>query len=152
MERIIHLNITQDITHGTMIIFICAILTIVASFIDMWTGIDAARVNKEPISSRSLRKTIAKIVDYLRVVLFAVLIDVLGLFFPWYAIPYCAIVVTLGILLIEGRSVVENSKKKKSHAGEVAEMVVKIIECVQEKDAEEIIKVIKEKGGKNEKE
>ncbi len=152
MERIIHLNITQDITHGTTIIFICAILTIVASFIDMWTGIDAARVNKEPISSRSLRKTIAKIVDYLRVVLFAVLIDVLGLFFPWYAIPYCAIVVTLGILLIEGRSVVENSKKKKSHAGEVAEMVVKIIECVQEKDAEEIIKVIKEKGGKNEKE
>ncbi|MEY8486479.1 phage holin family protein [uncultured Parabacteroides sp.] len=151
MERIIHLNITQDITHGTTIIFICAILTIVASFIDMWTGIDAARVNKEPISSRSLRKTIAKIVDYLRVVLFAVLIDVLGLFFPWYAIPYCAIVVTLGILLIEGRSVVENSKKKKSHAGEVAEMVVKIIECVQEKDAEEIIKVIKEKGGKNEK-
>lgn len=152
MERIIHLNITQDITHGTTIIFICAILTIVASFIDMWTGIDAARVNKESISSRSLRKTIAKIVDYLRVVLFAVLIDVLGLFFPWYAIPYCAIVVTLGILLIEGRSVVENSKKKKSHAGEVAEMVVKIIECVQEKDAEEIIKVIKEKGGKNEKE
>ena len=151
MERIIHLNITQDITHGTTIIFICAILTIVASFIDMWTGIDAARVNKEPISSRSLRKTIAKIVDYLRVVLFSVLIDVLGLFFPWYAIPYCAIVVTLGILLIEGRSVVENSKKKKSHAGEVAEMVVKIIECVQEKDAEEIIKVIKEKGGKNEK-
>ena len=110
MERIIHLNITQDITHGTTIIFICAILTIVASFIDMWTGLDAARVNKEPISSRSLRKTIAKIVDYLRVVLFAVLIDVLGLFFPWYAIPYCVIVVTLGILLIEGRSVVEISK------------------------------------------
>ena len=101
MERIIHLNITQDITHGTTIIFICAILTIVASFIDMWTGLDAARVNKEPISSRSLRKTIAKIVDYLRVVLFAVLIDVLGLFFPWYAIPYCVIVVTLEYYLLK---------------------------------------------------
>ena len=85
MERIIHLNITQDITHGTTIIFICAILTIVASFIDMWTGLDAARVNKEPISSRSLRKTIAKIVDYLRVVLFAVLI--VGAVFPLVCHP-----------------------------------------------------------------
>lgn len=151
MERIIHLNITQDITYGTTIIFICAILTIVASFIDMWTGLDAARVNKEPISSRSLRKTIAKIVDYLRVVLFAVLIDVLGLFFPWYAIPYCVIVVTLGILLIEGRSVVENSKKKKAHAGEIADIVERIVQCAVSKDAEELIKIIKKSSNKGDK-
>ena len=45
MERIIHLNITQDITHGTTIIFICAILTIVASFIDMWTGLDLSLIH-----------------------------------------------------------------------------------------------------------
>lgn len=151
MQQIIHLNVTQDVTHGTTIIFVCAILVMVASFIDMWTGIDAARVNKEPISSKSLRKTIAKIVDYLRVLLFAVLIDVLGLFFPWYAIPYFSIICTLGILLIEGRSVIENSKKKKANAGEVAEMVEKIINCAVSKDAEELIQLIKDSNKKGEK-
>ena len=138
MEQVLHLNVTQDIHHGTTIIFICCILIIIASFIDMWTGIDAARVNKEPISSRSLRKTVTKIIDF-----FAVLIDVLGLCFTWYAIPYCAILATLGVLLIEFRSVIENSKKKRSHAGEVVDMVARIISCAQEKDAEELIKLIK---------
>ena len=143
MDDILRLNITQDLQHGVAIIFICCVLIIVASFIDMWTGIDAARVNKEPISSRALRKTVTKIIDYLRVVAFAVLIDVLGLCFPWYAIPYCAIMGTLGILLIEFRSVIENSKKKRSHAGEVVDMVAKIIECATDKDAEKIIEFIK---------
>lgn len=143
MEQVLHLNVTQDIHHGTTIIFICCILIIIASFIDMWTGIDAARVNKEPISSRALRKTVTKIIDYLRVLVFAVLIDVLGLCFTWYAIPYCAILATLGVLLIEFRSVIENSKKKRSHAGEVVDMVARIISCAQEKDAEELIKLIK---------
>lgn len=130
---------------GIIIIFVCCILVIAASFIDMWTGIEAARANKEKISSRALRKTVSKIVDYLRVVMFALLIDILGLFFPWYNLPYCVLICTLGILLIEGFSVIENSKKKKSHAGEVVDMVTKIIECASEKDAESIITLLKSK-------
>lgn len=144
MERIIHLNVTQDIQHGTTIIFICCILIVVASFIDMWTGIDAARAMKEPISSRSLRKTVTKIIDYLRVLLFSVLIDILGLCFTWYIIPYCAILATLGVLLIEFRSVIENSRKKRSHAAEIVDVVAQIVKCATDKDAEKIINLIKE--------
>lgn len=144
MERIIHLNVTQDIQHGTTIIFICCILIVVASFIDMWTGIDAARTMKEPISSRSLRKTVTKIIDYLRVLIFSVLIDILGLCFTWYIIPYCAILATLGVLLIEFRSVIENSKKKRSHAAEIVDVVAQIVKCATDKDAEKIINLIKE--------
>lgn len=54
------LHITQDIQRGIVIIFVCCVLICVAAFIDMWTGIDAARTNKEKISSRSLRKTAIK--------------------------------------------------------------------------------------------
>lgn len=36
------LHVTQDITHGITIIFVCAVLIVLASFIDMWSGIDAA--------------------------------------------------------------------------------------------------------------
>ena len=110
------LNLTQDIGHGVTIIFICCILVIVACMIDLTTGVEAAKKNKEKIKSRILRRTVAKILDYLRVVVFGVLIDILGLAFPWYAIPYCAIVVTLGILLIEAKSVIENYQKRRSAA------------------------------------
>lgn len=143
LQNIIH--VTQDVRRGIVIIFVCCVLICIAAFIDMWTGIDAARTNKEKISSRSLRKTAVKITDYLRVVIFALLIDILGLFFPWYLMPYAVVVVTLGILFIEGRSVIENSRKKKSAAGDILDMVTNIIECATKKDAEELIRTIKDK-------
>ena len=139
----LHLNLTQDIGHGITIIFVCFVLVVVACLIDLWTGVDAARKNREKIKSRILRRTVAKILDYLRVVVFGVLIDVLGLAFPWYAIPYAALVVTLGILLIEAKSVIENYQKSKSAAAQVVDMIANIIECGDNETAEKLIKAIK---------
>lgn len=124
----------------------CCIIVIVASFIDMWTGVDAARKNREKISSKALRRTITKVLDYLRVIAFGVLIDVLGLAFPWYALPYLAIICTLGILIIEGKSVLENFKKKKSSAAEVVDIIGAIVEATDNDTAEKIIKAIKADG------
>lgn len=140
----LHLNITQDIGHGITIIFVCFVLIIVACLIDLWTGVDAARKNKEKIKSRILRRTVAKILDYLRVVVFGTLIDILGLAFPWYAIPYAAIVVTLGTLLIEGKSVIENYQKSRSSAAKVVDMAERIVGCADNDTAQKIIKAIKE--------
>lgn len=140
----LHLTLTQDIGHGLTLIFICFVLVIAACLIDLWTGLDAARKNKETIKSRILRRTVAKILDYLRVVVFGVLIDVLGLAFPWYAIPYAALLVTLGILLIEGKSVIENYHKSRSSAAQVVEMISTIIDCTDNETAEKIIKAIKD--------
>lgn len=142
----LHLNLTQDIGHGITVIFICCVLVIVACFIDLWTGVDAARTNKEKIRSKALRRTVAKILDYLRVVVFGVLIDVLGLTFPWYAIPYCAIICTLGILVIEGKSVLENFQKKKSSAAKVVDAIETIVNCTDNETAERIIRAIKADG------
>ena len=128
------------------IIFMCCILVIAACFIDLWTGIDAARKNKEKIRSKALRRTVAKAIDYLRVIVFGVLIDVLGLSFPWYSIPYCAIILTLGILIIEGKSVLENFHKKKSSAAKVVDIVAEIIDATDNETAEKIIKAIKSDG------
>ena len=140
----LHLNLTQDLGHGVTIIFLCCVLVVMACLIDLWTGVDAARKNRETIKSRILRRTVAKILDYLRVVVFGVLIDVLGLAFPWYAIPYCAIVCTLGILLIEGKSVIENYHKSRSSAAKVVDVIAQIIECGDNETAEKLIKAIKD--------
>ena len=129
---------------GIMIAFLLCVLVCAAALIDMWTGIDAARTNKERIMSHGLRKTVSKIIDYLRIVYFFLLIDILGAVFAWYNLPYCAILATLGVLLIEGRSVIENSKKKQSAAGRVVDAVQEIIACVDSEKAQRIIEMIKE--------
>jgi TRAP-type uncharacterized transport system fused permease subunit len=82
--------------------------------------------------------------DYYRIFIIFVLIDVLGLCFPWYNLPYGAIICTVAVISIEGLSIVENFRKKKSHAADVAEVVKNIIECLTKEEAEKIIKTIKE--------
>ena len=141
--ELIETYLGHDVSRGLTIIFVCCVLVVAAALIDMWTGVDAARASKEKIRSHSLRKTVRKMIDYLRIVIFGCLIDILGLFFPWYDIPYACIVVTLGVILIEGKSVVENLKKKRSSAAQIVDIVGQIIECADEKDARKLIGIIK---------
>lgn len=82
--------------------------------------------------------------DYYRIFVIFVLIDILGLCFPWYHLPYAAIICTAAVISIEGVSIVENFKKKKSHAADVAEVAKNIIECLTKEEAEKIIKTIKD--------
>ena len=141
--EVIEAYLGQDVSRGLTIIFVCCVLVVAAALLDMWTGVDAARANRERIRSHSLRKTVRKVIDYLRIVMFGCLIDILGLFFPWYDIPYACALVTFGVILIEGKSVIENLKRKRSSAAEVLDMVSRIIECADEKDARRIIGIIK---------
>ena len=60
------------------------------------------------------------------------------------AIPYVAIIVTLGTLLIEGKSVIENYQKSRSSAAKVVDMAERIVGCVDSDTAQKIIKAIKE--------
>lgn len=136
--------IVQDIRGGVIIIFTCSILICIACLMDMWTGIDAAKANKEKIRSKPLRKTGVKIVDYFRLIIIFVLIDILGLCFPWYSLPYGAVIGTAGVLIVEGLSVVENLRRKRSHAAQVADVASKIVKCLTTEDAEKIIKMIKD--------
>lgn len=139
----LHLNITQDIGHGITVIFICCIMVVVAVLFDLHAGVAAAKKNNEKIRSRILRRTIAKTLDYLRVVFFGVMIDVLGLNFEWYAIPYCALIVTAGVILIEAKSVIENYRKGHSAAAALPDMISRIIAANSDKDALKLIKEIK---------
>ena len=111
--------------------------------LDLNTGIIAARKAKEKIRSRILRRTVTKITDYYRVLLFGVMIDILGLAFPWYETPYCALLITVGVVLIEAKSVLENYKKSKSAAKELPNVLARIVDAVTPEDAEKIIDLIK---------
>lgn len=144
MNDFIHLNVTQDIGHGVTLMFICAIAILFAVLIDLSTGIERAKKCKEKIKSHILRRTISKVVDYYRLLFFGILIDVLGLTFTWYNLPYCAVLVAAGVVLIEAKSVLENYQKMKSAARDMPAVVKQIIDAVTDKDAEKIIEIIKD--------
>lgn len=139
----LHLNITQDIGHGITIMFLCFVLVLFSVVIDLFTGVQAARKCKEKLQSHILRRTVNKVISYLTVVFFGIFIDILGLCFPWYAIPYCCILCTLGVILIEGKSVIENHAKAKNPAASVPGTVVEIAEWL--KNHEDVLRELKNK-------
>lgn len=134
-----------DMKRNLIIIFLCMCIIATAAVIDMWTAIDASKVSKEPIESRKLRITISKLIDYYRVIMYFSLIDILGFIFSFYSVPFICIIATVGILLIEGKSIIkENIAKKRKAIGELPDIISEIINAVTEKDAENIIKRINE--------
>lgn len=144
----LHLNLTQDIGHGVTFIFICAIAILFAVLIDLSTGVERARKCKEKIKSRILRRTVSKLIDYYRLLFFGVIIDVLGLIFVWYSAPYCTVLIALGVVAVEAKSVLENYQKMKSAARNMPDVVRQIIDAVTDKDANKVIELIKDNDNK----
>lgn len=148
--KFIHLNTTQDIGHGVTVIFLCFVVIGVAVLLDLYTGINAAKKTGEKIRSHILRRTIIKIIEYWLVVVFGILIDLLGLSFPWYNIPYAAVIITLCVLLIEGHSLFENLTRAKSPAARIDDVLQDIIEARSGKTAAKVYEKIVERLKKGE--
>ena len=144
----LHLNLTQDIGHGMTLMFICAAAILFAVLIDLTTGVERAKKCHEKIKSRILRRTISKVIDYYRLLFFGMIIDVLGLAFVWYNIPYCSVLISVGVVVVEAVSVLENYKKMKSVARDIPDIVQKIVKAMTSKDAEDVIQLIKENENK----
>lgn len=139
MDYSLHLNVTQDIGHGLTLIFLCFVVIFIAVCIDFSAGYKAAKVCKEPIKSRLLRRTVSKVTDYYRFLIVGVLVDILGLAFPWYSIPFAAVIVSISVVLIEGWSVIEKFKKMKSSAANILDMAQRVCDTTNIKKALELI-------------
>jgi hypothetical protein len=126
------------------VIFLCWACAIAANFADFVSGVSCAKELGEHIDSHGLRRTFRKIGDYYLVMLFFLLFDILGGLFTWYNMPFASVLCAAGVIYIEGRSVVENSRRKKAHSGDLPEVVKKIIQCTSKGDAEKIIKALGE--------
>lgn len=127
---------------GASVILISWFLVFAACLVDMWSGISAAKALKEPLNSHGFRKTMTKVGDYFKVSLIGFLFDLIGFLFSFYTLPFASLLVTLGVLIIEGKSVMENVERKKSKAGELRRTLKDIIDAASEKDAKKILKKI----------
>ena len=124
------------------IVLICWAFVFVANFVDFWSGRDTAKAIGERIDSKGYRRTFVKIGDYYRVLIFALLFDLIGSLFTFYKLPFVTMLGSISVIAIELASVIENSKRKKSHAAEVPDIIKKIIQCATTKDGEKILEEI----------
>lgn len=123
----------------------CWLFVMIGVLIDFWSGRSTAKALGEKILSRGFRKTIEKFGDYFKVLLFALMFDTMGIcFLHFYILPFGTLLATVSILCIEGRSVIENARRKRAHAGDIPDMVKKILQATTKEHATEIITTITE--------
>lgn len=127
------------------IVLICWLFMLFGCLVDFWSGTTTAKALGEKLMSHGFRRTIIKVGDYVRVLIFALMFDMLGSFLSFYKIPFATILCTIAIMLIEGRSVIENSKRKKAHAADIPDIVKQIVQATTAKQGHEIVdKIVKE--------
>lgn len=122
-------------------------MMLIACLIDLWDARKTAILLGERLESHKYRKTITKVGDYSRVLVFVLMFDMLGLLIPFYKLPFASIICTIAILFIEGKSVIEHMTKKKAHAAEIPDVVRQIIKASSTSEAERIINEITGKNG-----
>ncbi len=121
-----------------------SLFVVLAIMLDLWDGVHTAKVTKERVHSHKLRVTIDKMSEYWRFILIGFLIDCIGLIFSFYIMPFVAVLFGTGLIVIEIKSMFEHAKRRKSHTTELPEILRKIVECANEKDAHDLVEKINE--------
>ena len=134
--------LTFFIAVRVVIIVICWIFSIIACIVDFWSGTLTAKILGEKLMSHGFRRTVTKIGDYARVLMFAFMVDALGSLLSFYILPFATMLCALAILCIEGKSVLENSKRRKAHAGDVPDMIKQIIQAATIEQGNEVFNKI----------
>lgn len=134
--------LTFFITVRVGIILACWLFMVISNMVDFWSGTTTAKALGQALMSNGFRRTITKIGDYVRLMLFMLMFDILGSLLSFYIIPFATILCTIAIICIEGKSVIENSRRKKAHAGDVPEIVKKIVQAATTEQGHEILSEI----------
>lgn len=134
--------LTYHLAVRATIIFVCWIFMICANMVDFWSGTTTAKALHQKLWSNGFRRTITKIDDYARLMIFALMFDIIGSLFSFYIAPFGTILCTVAIMCIEGKSVIENSRRKKAHAAKVPDIIKQIVEATTAEQGRDILKKV----------
>lgn len=121
------------------------LLVILAIIMDLWDGVYTARRIGERIHSHKLRVTLSKISEYFRFIAIGFLVDCVGMLFPFYFMPFVAMLFGVGLTIVEAKSMFEHARKRHSVTVEVPDIIRSIIACAKEKDAHALIEEIEKR-------
>lgn len=138
-------GLTFFVAVRVVIILTCWLFMIVSSIVDFWSGITTAKALGIPLMSKGFRRTITKIGDYIKVMLFVLMFDILGSLLPFYIAPFATILCTVAIIYIECKSVIENSRRKNAHAADIPGIVAQIVKATTAEHGRDVLKQIVDK-------
>jgi len=130
-------------------VLILWLMVIGAVLTDLYVGIRRARALKEPIQSGKLRRTVGKISEYWSVMFLMLMIDAVCSLTAWYNIPYASMLGAVGCVVIEGISVLESLRAKKSAAAKLPQIIRDIVQCKDMDSAMELIEKIQNLNNKH---
>lgn len=110
--------------------------------LDLIDALYTAKRTGKRIHSHKLRMTVSKFGEYWRFLLFGFFFDFVGVFFPWYGYPYMTIIITVGLAIIELKSMLEHARMRKSVTAELPDIIKQVVECADADDAKKLIKNI----------
>lgn len=116
------------------------IVMFLAVMIDMRTGIRKAKALKQPIDSHGLRRTFTKFGDYGKVTALFMCIDILGMLFGIWSLPYVSAMSAVIAVGIEAWSVRENLRAAHSSAAQITDIVAKIAGTQDPKEVIELLR------------
>ena len=113
------------------IILLCILgATLLAVLLDLRDGVATAKRCGQDIHSHKLRVTVGKIIEYWQFIFLAFLADAVGAFMPFFGLPYITILFGFAVIFIEGKSMLEHAKRRKSGAAKLPSAVAEIVEIV----------------------
>ena len=121
------------------IILACWVFVILANLIDFWSGTATAKALGQPLMSHGFRRTVTKIGDYVKLMMFALMFDILGSLLSFYIVPFASMLCTIAVLCIEGKSVLENSRRRKTSAAGVPGMINKIMQAATKEQSLKVL-------------
>lgn len=118
------------------IVVLCWILPMIASAIDLQTGIKASkRLGVTTTTSRGIRKTFKKIRENMQYQMMIFILDIflliLSVKFPLFEIPLCSIIFAILVVLNEIKSMRENKIKSSLEGQTSSDYIFKMVEIIK---------------------
>lgn len=127
-------------------VFLAVCLMVIAAImLDLWDGVHTARKTNQRVHSHKLRVTIDKMSEYFRFMLIGFLVDCIGIFFGFYALPFVGMLFGAGLIGVEMKSMFEHASQRKSHTASLPDIIERIIAAASRRDAERILRSLTSK-------
>lgn len=144
MEKIISSQILEQWAQHAAVSAVLWVVVVLVILLDLWDRVYTNHKLHKPLRSHRFRMTIAKISEYWRIMLIGFFIDSIGVLLPFYVLPYVSMVLCVGLILTEAKSMREHAKERKSGVTQLNDIFKAMVDCATADDAKEVIKKIGE--------
>lgn len=115
-----------------MVLAILLVVVLAAVVVDLTDALYTARRLGQPVKSHRLRATVAKLSEYWRLVFAGFLADTVALITPVYTLPFISMVITLGVVWVEIRSLYEHAQKRKSNIVRIPDTLTRLKKILED--------------------